>query len=342
MKIYPEFGDKVKKLKEHSLHQRSQINVMFTKLCQKYWRKLLDDNKYMEFVDLLNPSEKFITSCNFVINGEWIDCREIIYRIVSNGNYILELGLISSELNDIHNYSLLNEDIERNLDKITIELMRFETNLILMQSYESMFYDDRNFDTNVYYFSYSTNKLSNSEHECKETDIENSNFDTNDCMNECLINLNNKTHGCLELQDMETKIDVKKHLLNEGFRICPLNISFTDSFYMKIFSKCQRICPIGCKEIKFEKRVEFYRKLDNNTTTKRINFIPIRTEHIEYFEVLRTDFDQLIYTCAGIVGLWFGLSPNHISNFVLTVFHYLKSLVNYLIVVIHFFTKFLK
>jgi hypothetical protein len=124
MKIYPEFGDKVKKLKEHSLHQRSQINVMFTKLCQKYWRKLLDDNKYMEFVDLLSPSEKFITSCNFVINGEWIDCREIIYRIVSNGNYILELGLISSELNDIHNYSVLNEDIERNLDKITIELMR--------------------------------------------------------------------------------------------------------------------------------------------------------------------------------------------------------------------------
>jgi hypothetical protein len=82
---------------------------------------------------------------------------------------------------------------------------------------------------------------------------------------------------------------------------------------------------IGCKEINFEKRVEFYRKLDNNITTKRINFIPIRTEHIEYFKILRMDFEQLIYTCAGIVGLWFGLSPNQISDLVLKVLLYLKS-----------------
>jgi len=220
---------------------------------------------------------------------------------------------------------LFNKDIERNLEKITIELMRIETNLIAMESHKSLFLDDRNFDTNVYYFSYSTNKLSNSEHKCQKTKTENSIFDTNDCLNECLLYLNNQTFGCLVLKYIEIKVDFNKHLLNEGFRICPLNISFTYTYYMEIRSKCLKICPIGCKEINFEKRIEFYRKLDNNITTKRINFIPIRTEHIEYFEILRMDFEQLIYTCAGIVGLWFGLSPNQISDLVLKVLLYLKS-----------------
>lgn len=75
--------------------------------------------------------------------------------------------------------SLLNIDIERNLEKIKIELMRFNINLIVMQSHKSMFLDDRNFDTNVYYSCNSINKLSNSdestirEHKCQETETEN-------------------------------------------------------------------------------------------------------------------------------------------------------------------------
>ncbi len=63
---------------------------------------MLEDSKYTEFVGLLNPSEKFITFCKYVINGERIDCREIIYRMVSDGSYIYEFGLILGELNDIH------------------------------------------------------------------------------------------------------------------------------------------------------------------------------------------------------------------------------------------------
>jgi hypothetical protein len=242
---------------------------------------------------LLNPSEKIIKSCNFVINGERIDCREIIYRMASDETYIYEFGLILGDLNHNQNNFLLNKDIERNLEKITIQLMRFETILIAMESHKSLFLDDSNFDTNVYYFSYSTNKLSNSEHKCHKTETENSIFDTNDCLNECLLYSNNQTFGCLVFNYIEIKVHFNKHLLNEGFRICPLNISFTYTYYMEIRSKCLKICSIGCKQITFEKRIEFYRKLDNNITTKRINFIPTRTEHIEYFEAYGLDYRRI-------------------------------------------------
>jgi hypothetical protein len=84
------------------------------------------------------------------------------------------------------------------------------------------------------------------------------------------------------------------------------------------------------KKVHFEKQMKFYRKLDKNTTTKRINIIPLKTAHIDYLEELKIDFNKLINTCCGIVGLWFGLLPNQISNSILIVFHYLKSLVNYL------------
>jgi hypothetical protein len=35
---------------------------------------------------------------------------------------------------------------------------------------------------------------------------------------------------------------------------------------------------------------------------------------MEYIETLKTDFNQLIYNCGGIIGLWFGLSSMSIAQ----------------------------
>jgi hypothetical protein len=137
LKIYTEFRHELKKLNKKN-SSKIKINSKIRNLCQKYFRKLLEDSNYTEFIGLLNLSEKFIKSCNFVINGEWIDCREIIYRIASDGTYIYEIGLILGDLIDNQKDFLFNKDIERNLEKITIELMRFETNLIAMESHKSV------------------------------------------------------------------------------------------------------------------------------------------------------------------------------------------------------------
>jgi hypothetical protein len=121
--------------------------------------------------------------------------------------------------------------------------------------------------------------------------------------------------------------------------MCATNISVDNSVLMEWEVKCSKVSSIECKEIHFEKQIKFYRKLDKNITTKRINFIPTKTAHIEYFEELKIDLNQLIYTCGGIVGLWFELSPNQISNLILIAFHYFKFFVNYFVSFIKIFTQ---
>jgi hypothetical protein len=111
---------------------------------------------------------------------------------------------------------------------------------------------------------------------------------------------------------------------NPCYRICPLNVSLNHLVYVQMNTKCRTKCLIECKEIHFENYNKFSRILDKNSTTKRIDIIPIKSAHIEYFEELRIDFDQLLCTCGGIVGLWFRLSPNQISNLILIILHYFK------------------
>jgi uncharacterized protein YdcH (DUF465 family) len=331
IKIYPELGAEVKRLLKR-ISPEFEIKQEIQNSGLKYWRKLLEDNKFKEFADLLN-STKFLKSCNFVIKGNSIDCGEIIYRISFKGMAdIYEMSLILGKLNESHKNILLDEDIGRNspdLDKITIELTRLDNNYVIIHSNESFFEDDSNFETDVYYSSYSMHRLSNSRYRCNETNTEFS-FLQKDRLNDCLLFLNNQTYGCLASKPMELFIDVNKHLLNEGYRICATNISVNKSILTEWQIKCSKNCSIGCKETHFEKQIKFYRKLDKNITTKRINIIPMKTAHIQYLEKLKIDFNQLIYTCGGIVGLWFGLSPNQISNLILIVFHYLRLFVNYL------------
>jgi hypothetical protein len=331
-KVYPEFGDKIKEL-EKIVSMKFQIKEFIGNLSLKYWRKLLEDNRYTEFMDLLN-STKLVESCNLVINGESIECGQIVYRIVSEDIYnIYEIGLILGNLNESHKNLLLEKDIERNLEKITIELKRFEFNIFVFKSRECLFFDEMNFDTNVYFSSYSRKKLSKPKFRCKKMNSKNSIFQTNDAndrLNDCLIHLINQSFGCLALQLIEMKIDVNQHLLNEGYRICSTNISVNYSILKEIRTKCLGFRSKDCKEVHFENQIEFNRKLNNSSKTKRINFIPNKTAHIEYLESLKIDFDQLIYTCTGIVGLWFGLSPNQISNLLSIIWHYFKLFVNYL------------
>ncbi len=206
-RIYPEFVDEVKKLNRREL-LKHEIREFMMDLSLKYWTKLLEDNKYTEFMELLNP-EKLIISCNFVINGQSIDCGKIIYRIVFIGiNHICELGSISVQTNESYKNFLLEKGIEKDLEKISIELMRFDLNAIIMQSTDCQFLDDNNFETNVYYSSYSVNRLNKYDFRCEETGAEHSVLNANDCLNDCLLYLSNKTYGCIAINVYDINLDM--------------------------------------------------------------------------------------------------------------------------------------
>jgi hypothetical protein len=100
-----------------------------------------------------------------------------------------------------------------------------------------------------------------------------------DCLNDRLVNLNNQTHGCLAFGPFDIQFDINKHLLIEGYKICPLNVSLNHLVYVQMNTKCRTKCLIECKEIHFENYNKFSRILDKNSTTKRIDVTPIKSTH---------------------------------------------------------------
>jgi len=45
-----------------------------------------------------------------------------------------------------------------------------------------------------------------------------------------------------------------------------------------------------------------------NQSETILEIIPKNSLHFEYIETLKMNFDQLIYNCGGVLGIWFGLS----------------------------------
>jgi hypothetical protein len=57
-------------------------------------------------------------------------------------------------------------------------------------------------------------------------------------------------------------------------------------------------------------------KFQKQNTGTVVEIFPIKYQHFVNIETLNMDFNQLIYNCGGILGLWFGLSPLSIDDLV--------------------------
>ncbi len=74
---------------------------------------------------------------------------------------------------------------------------------------------------------------------------------------------------------------------------------------------CISFCLPKCETINFDTKVE---KKSYQSRETIIEVHPLKSRHMEYIETLKTDFNQLIYNCGGIIGLWFGLSSINITD----------------------------
>jgi hypothetical protein len=61
---------------------------------------------------------------------------------------------------------------------------------------------------------------------------------------------------------------------------------------------------------------EFEEKTEHRKVGTFVKIFPIKFPHFIYTETLNMDFNQLIYNCGGILGLWFGLSPLSLDDLV--------------------------
>ena len=142
-----------------------------------------------------------------------------------------------------------------------------------------------------------------------------------DCINYEL----NKTFGCLPAFKTEFIIRLERDLNHFKYTICPINESIFHSFKTK--KEMQKQCLRSLKLKPFCETQIFnifnnHRINDKNFTQIIIipknNFIP------EYKQNYRMDFNDWIYNCGGIIGLWFGWSAMSMSGVVLFIRHYSK------------------
>jgi len=152
-----------------------------------------------------------------------------------------------------------------------------------------------------------------------------------DCRNDCFLSIVNKTYGCVDIPkdsfDLNVYLDIDKHLLSMGYKVCSTKFLFNTTFGSKLNDICSERC-VNCNSLRVQTNIVTQKHSNQNNTSMRIEIIPDNSPHIKYIEKLQTDINQLIYTLGGIIGLWFGLSPKQIPDLFINLLHLLKALVN--------------
>jgi hypothetical protein len=118
-----------------------------------------------------------------------------------------------------------------------------------------------------------------------------------------------KHFGCLPNHLKQIHLEFEFHISYLGYRICEQTTNSNGLMAIKdIRDYCKVICLPKCEAINFVTKVE---KKSNNSSQTIVEMHPLKSRHTEYVE---TDFNQLIYKCGGIIGLWFGLSSMSIAQ----------------------------
>jgi hypothetical protein len=324
IKIYPEMKNKIIEIMSSQNDNKVKIKES-ENLYTFFMRKLLEEYKYKEFLNILEP-QNMIKSCYIVIRGESIECGPIYHKIslqrmkiLSNEeNFFTLRNDIFNNLNMSFKEFLIQKGIKNYLEKISIEL-KTEVKFAIIQIHENNLLDYKENEHRIYYSSYSVNRISNSEYRCKKSNMKNaifSSYDLQNLQNDCKLFLSNLTYGCLNLGQIEFEIDIEMDLLRKGYRICTSNIVNNETTNEQIETHCKQTFLPNCYEINFQREIRSTKSNPTvNKTSQKINLFPANVPHIEYIETVQMDFNLFIYTLGGIVGLWFGLTPINIADF---------------------------
>jgi hypothetical protein len=202
---------------------------------------------------------------------------------------------------------------KNNLEKVVVKFNDYGSDGILCKigyyplyvSGSDSYFIKENMTTRISYSSYSIKKLGH-KNEFASDFIEE--YQKN-CTDDCLMNRLNQTFGCIPAQVYHLSVNLEKYILNLKYRFCEFNVTPDKS--EEIISRCSKVCLFNEVKI-FETSTQTIKSATNETA---LELIQKKLPHIEYIEALKMNFDQLIYDCGGILGLWFGLSPKNLQFF---------------------------
>jgi hypothetical protein len=175
--------------------------------------------------------------------------------------------------------------------------------------------------TKFTFSSFSVRKLDSIHNECiSEKEFKSFGENYFDIMNSvCYLESANQSYGCIPFIPVFIYFDGS--ILKNSYKFCK-NPNIT--YDWKIYTECEKRVKPKCNSIDFKSKIETTKLLSNETI---LEFIPQKTPHIGYTETYKTDFNQIIYNCGGVLSLWFGLRPTKLVD----IFKYLPLISKILI-----------
>jgi len=321
IEIYPEIERDQQCI--DSIFEKDQLIRVkkFMKTCMKHLVKLIADMKFKELTEI-TFTDRFIKSCKLFKNEKIIDCS-----LSFNGLFMINNKIHMLTFSPNFNTSAKNLFEDKTcfevMDKIELTLNGIGLMQLFLERCQSitftgkMYFIDPNSITRIGFTSYSFRNLAHSENNhFKENCMTSRNEFFDNCYTDCLLSNLNEIYGCLPTFKYPLYIDFELHLISYGYRFCnrTINIANESSFR----NKCIDICKPDSESIYFNTNYKTY-KFSNNTDQPVVEIYPIKLPHIQYTETLNMDFNQLIYNCGGLLGLWFGLSPLSIDDLVINL-----------------------
>jgi hypothetical protein len=287
--------------------------------------KYLSEHSIQEFANSFIDHEEIVHSCYFVIKQRKINCpKPVYYYSIIELDHLSVKSLLFGEINETETSLLINIGIEKYLEKIVIELNTdFD---IVLEIYQSIFEGtqlieiETNEINNLFYSFNTISKTSSHKKYCEnkmEGIFGNSSYDN--FIISCFLENLNKTHSCLPLISSQLFVRIEYDLKIIGYKFCSTEIMGNLSQIGTILSKCYESFDPECNVELFEINVKST-QIKGKLNQTILNIIPKAWVKPHYSESLKTDLNELIYNCGGVIGLWSGLSAVSIVYGTITFF----------------------
>jgi hypothetical protein len=147
------------------------ITYNYVRLTNYYMLKYLSEHNIQEFADSIIDPEEIVHSCYFVIKQRKINCPKPVYLFtIIDLNHLNVKQLLFSEINETEIKQLINIGIEKNIEKIVIEMNTdFKIHLEIFRSYfagTNIIRIDTNAINNLFYSSNILHKTSSDKEYC--------------------------------------------------------------------------------------------------------------------------------------------------------------------------------
>jgi hypothetical protein len=147
----------------------------------------------------------------------------------------------------------------------------------------------------------------------------------------------------LPIDHTSINLILEKDLKTLRLKLCSKGVFYQNPSLLKkfkfveMFHYCNTQCNPDCNQLNLIYRSDYLQSTIESEDIE-INLIPMNKFVIRFIEIFQNDFNQLIYECGGILGLWFGIYPVKAADLLMYSLILIKI---YLVLILIYLKKFI-